>query len=151
MYAIKKGQLIYDAVEKAGGLTKDADKENINMAYVLNENVMLKILPAGKKREEPANNSGTAKGTGAGAEVISSAGSGGNITAPSGEKSHGKININTASAEELKTLPGIGDAKAKDIIDYRTKNGPFKSIEDIMNVPGIKEARFNSLKDKICV
>src|SRR6266567_4747826 len=61
------------------------------------------------------------------------------------------VNINTATKEELDALPGIGPVKAQAIVDYRTKNGPFKSTEDIMKVPGIKEGTFGPLKDKISV
>jgi competence protein ComEA len=61
------------------------------------------------------------------------------------------ININTATKEELDALPGIGPVKAQAIVDYRTKNGPFRTIEDIMKVPGIKEGTFGPLKDKISV
>ena len=62
-----------------------------------------------------------------------------------------KVNINTANKEKLETLPGIGETNAKKIIDYREENGKFKSIEDIKNVSGIGDAKFNSLKDKITV
>ena len=65
--------------------------------------------------------------------------------------SDGKININTASIDELKTLYGIGDAKAASIIEYRDNNGKFKSIEDIKNVTGISETLFNKIKDLITV
>ncbi|MGL4875602.1 MAG: ComEA family DNA-binding protein, partial [Clostridium sp.] len=61
------------------------------------------------------------------------------------------ININTASAEELKTLNGIGDSKAEAIISYREEKGGFKNIEEIQNVSGIGKATFEKLKDKICV
>ena len=60
------------------------------------------------------------------------------------------ININTATKEELMSLPGIGERKADSIIEYR-KNKPFNAIEDIMNISGIKEAAFNKIKDKICI
>lgn len=63
----------------------------------------------------------------------------------------GLLDINTADAAGLMTLPGIGEARAGDIIAYRTQNGGFKTIEEIMNVPGIKEAAFNKIKDKIKV
>lgn len=62
-----------------------------------------------------------------------------------------KINLNSASADELKTLPGIGDAKASDILSYRSESGPFQSAEDLMNVPGIKEGMYNKIKDKVTV
>ena len=62
-----------------------------------------------------------------------------------------KVNINTANKEKLETLPGIGETTAQKIIDYREENGKFKSIEDIKNVGGIGDAKFNSLKDKITI
>ena len=62
-----------------------------------------------------------------------------------------KVNINTANKEKLETLPGIGETTAQKIIDYREANGKFNSIEDIKNVSGIGDAKFNSLKDKITV
>jgi len=61
------------------------------------------------------------------------------------------VNINTATKEELEALPGIGPVKAQAIVDYRAKNGRFKTPEDIMKVPGIKEGTFGPLKDKISV
>ncbi len=61
------------------------------------------------------------------------------------------ININTASREELMTLPGIGDAKADSIISYRNENGRFNSIEDIMKISGIKEGAFEKIKSYITV
>ena len=63
----------------------------------------------------------------------------------------GKIDLNTATAEELKTLDGIGDAKANAIVEYRSEYGPFTSIEEVKNVKGIGDGIFESIKDKICV
>lgn len=63
----------------------------------------------------------------------------------------GKINLNTATKEELMTLPGVGEAKAASIIQYRTENGGFKSIEDIMQISGIKEGLFEKIKELIKV
>ena len=60
------------------------------------------------------------------------------------------VNINTASADDLKTLPGIGDVTAQAIVDYRKKN-PFKTVEDIKNVTGIGDSKYNRIKDYICV
>ncbi|MEJ5256863.1 MAG: ComEA family DNA-binding protein [Fervidobacterium sp.] len=70
-------------------------------------------------------------------------------TPPSINKTEQKININTAGIEELQKLPGIGPAKAQEIINYRTKNGPFRSIDEIMNVKGIGEKTFEKMKDMI--
>ena len=69
--------------------------------------------------------------------------------AASRPQSSGKININTADLQTLMTLPGIGETYAQRIIDYRTANGPFEKIEDIMNVTGIGEKRYNAIKDSI--
>ena len=62
-----------------------------------------------------------------------------------------KVNINTASVEELMQLPGIGEAKAKMILDYRTQNGAFQKVEDIMKISGIKEGVYNKIKENITV
>lgn len=61
------------------------------------------------------------------------------------------ININTATQSELEAIPGVGASTAQKIIDFRNKNGRFKKIEDIMNISGIGEAKFNNIKDYICV
>ena len=69
----------------------------------------------------------------------------------SSEQSGGKINLNTASKEQLMTLSGVGESKADAIIKYREANGGFKAVEDIMNIEGIKEGVFNKIKDDICI
>ncbi|WP_346904082.1 ComEA family DNA-binding protein, partial [Faecalicatena contorta] len=66
-----------------------------------------------------------------------------------GTDNQGKININTAAKEELKTLPGIGDAKADSIISYREANGGFQTVEELKQVEGIKEGVFNKIKDRV--
>ncbi len=179
---IQKGQMIHDAIREAGGLTEEADADNINMVYELSENVMLYI----KSREEPEQKAAdksvqkttektaqkatqktadsivqkiqTVKGTDAVVVVKSGesaviVGEGGNGSGD-GDNENGKIkpvNINTATVDELDTLPGVGAATAKDIIAFREKNEGFKKIEDIMRVPRIKQARFDSIKDYITV
>jgi len=142
---LRKGQMICDAVREAGGLTEDADIENINMVFSLNENVMLYIK---SKKEGGAVGEGAviSSDSGSAAEVI-----GGSDDAVDGRHSIRLVNINTAGVDELDTLPGIGEAKAKDIIAYREKYGGFSRIEDIMKVPGIKENRFESIRDYITV
>lgn len=145
-----KGQLIDDALRLAGGATKEADLGSINLVYKLEENTMLYI----KSRKEiqsvsqSANDAGEA---GKGIKIIKD--SGGAVVNENRQASisGGKININKASIDELDTLPGIGQATAQDIISYRENNGPFKTIQDIMKVPRIKETRFEKIKDFITI
>jgi competence protein ComEA len=135
---LKKGQIIEDAINAAGGPSEDADMENINLVYELNSNVMIKIC---SKYESESGESENAAG---GAVIIRDTG---NVVKNS--NSDGKININTASLEELMKIPGIGEATARDIILYRETSGRFYSIEDIMKVKGIKKAKFSAIKDMI--
>lgn len=115
------GSRLIDAIEKLGGLTENADTDSVNLASVLEDEDKIHIYT----REETAE-------TGA----VSASGT-------------GKVNINTASLEDLKTLPGIGDAIGKSIIDYREKNGAFKSLEDLKEVDRIGDKVFDKLKDSI--
>jgi competence protein ComEA len=152
---LEKGKVIDDAIKAAGGTAKDADLENINLVYKLEENVMLKILPkktvkaAGGVKSPAVGSTGQA---GSGAAVVKDSGTAAVISNSSQEsKAAAKVNINTAAVEQLDTLPYIGVETAKDIIAYREKNGPFKTINDIMKVTGIKESRFTRIKDLITV
>ncbi|KNY26962.1 helix-hairpin-helix domain-containing protein [Pseudobacteroides cellulosolvens] len=167
---LKKGQLIFDAVNAAGGLTDNADK-NINMVYALNENVWLNIKskneantgienkpsngPANGKSSQPSINKASGNGetnneAGKAVKIIKD--SGGVLASEKGQGTSTKININTASADEMDAaLPGIGPAIAADIVEYRNKHGKFKTIEDLLNVPGIGESKFNRLKGVVAV
>lgn len=147
---IEKGQLIDDAVKLAGGFSKDADPDFINLVYKLDENLMLYI----KSKKEMQQNSQSTVGAGeAGKGVKLIKDSGGVVVneTQSTNALNGKVNINKATASELDTLPGIGEATARDIISYRENNGLFKTIQDIMKVPRIKVSRFASIKDFITV
>jgi len=147
---LRKGDLINDAILAAGGAEDDADLENINLVYKLTDNVMLKI----RSRDEVKEDYGNGSEAGTGASIVTGTGNGAVVSSNEGKSNNSngsKININTASIDELDTLPGIGKATAKDIVDYREKNGNFKDIRDIMKVPGIKEGRFNNIKDLITV
>lgn len=159
---IEKGQMIYDAIVLAGGLTEEADSGNINMVYKLNENVMLCIKSRKEAEEEAKQGSSkeTEPSAGSHAVIIRESGDSAVIIGD-GDDDNGAgtqednntklININTATAEELDTLPGVGEATARDIIAFREKNEGFKRIEDIMRVPRIKQNRFDSIKDYITV
>lgn len=128
VYYLKKDSRITDLINICGGLTEEADVSKINPAQKLNDSDKI-IIP---KKEENLNT-----------ESIED-------TNESDINVQEKININTATKDELTSLNGIGEAMANKIINYRNKN-KFKEIEDIMNVPGIGEAKFNNIKDYICV
>jgi len=163
---IFKGQIIDDAIKAAGGPTDKADLENINLAYVLQKNVMLKVLPKNKTNpditsQSKIENGGISEGTPIQSKSPNMAFSGIEISsdskgavleeAPNKDKSNDKININTATQAELETLPGVGTSTASKIISFRQKSGDFKKIEDIMNVTGIGENKFSDMKEFICV
>lgn len=128
VYYLKKDSRITDLINICGGITEEADVSKINPAQKLNDSDKI-IIP---KKEENLNT-----------ESIED-------TNESDINVQEKININTAAKDELTSLNGIGEATANKIINYRNKN-KFKEIEDIMNVPGIGEAKFNNIKDYICV
>lgn len=129
------GSRIADAIQYSGGLTANADIANVNLAYQLSD---------GQKVYIPSINDV------AEIDTIQDA-AGENIIKSDGTKNSNTININTATQSELETLSGIGSSTASKIIDYRNKNGKFKTIQDLMNVSGIGEAKFNSIKDYISI
>lgn len=130
---LKEGSRIEDAIEAAGGLTENADITNVNLAYVLDDGIKIKIPSVTDEDIED--------------EVISE-----NIVEENNETSKGNIvNINKATESELQELPGIGSSLASKIIEYRNQNGKFNNIEDIKNVNGIGESKYSSIKDLIKV
>ena len=138
VYEITQGSRVYEAVMAAGGYRDDADEDYVNQALVLNDSDKLVIPTLADTEAMVIPSDGKVKEFGIGSGVP-------------GSESSGKVNINTAGVEELCTLSGIGEARAKVIISYRDSNGPFGSIEDIMNVSGIKQASFDRIKNDICV
>lgn len=129
------GSRISDAISVAGGITALADTSKINLAFVLKDGQ--KIYVPSVYDEEIV--------------VYVTDDAGKDVVVPDVSGLTSLVNINSATASELETLPGIGTSTAQKIINYRETNGKFKSIEDIMNVSGIGESKFNSIKDLICV
>ena len=140
---LEQGSRVIDAVNKAGGFTQNADTQKVNLAYELTDGVKV-YIPS--KNEELENTITTQK----------------YITEDSGEnvimeesdmKKTGDslVNINEATQTELETLPGIGPSTALKIIAYRQENGNFSSIEDIKNVSGIGDSKFENIRELICV
>ena len=138
---LKDGARIYDAIEMAGGSTDDADLSKINLAYVLEDGQKVYIPKIGEINQDNAEEEYITFEYGNNKNIIQDYNKGGNE----------KVNINTANQTELETLPGIGTATAEKIIDYRNKNGKFSSIEDIQNVKGIGNAKYENIKESICV
>lgn len=136
---LKEGQRIIDAIEEAGGVTEFADLSKVNLAFVLSD---------GQKVEIPNVNDNVEN------FMYVTDNSGDNIIVDNGNKLNeggDKVNINTASQTELETLTGIGPSTALKIIEYREENGKFKKIEDLKNVSGIGEAKYEAIKDNIVV
>ena len=135
---LPEGSRIIDAITAAGGKTEDADLSKVNLAYILDDGVQLYIPRYNEKLEKEIVQ--TEPGVGIIQEGI-------NTTS----KKDSKVNINTANKEKLATLPGIGEGTAEKIIEYRSKTGKFKAIDEIKKIPGIGESKFKSLKDKITI
>jgi competence protein ComEA len=133
VYLLAPGSIVKDAIEAAGGASDDADLVGINLAQELGDQQQLYVPSQGETAPPPPITGGEVK------------------PSPGPKALDGKININTATVEELDTLPGIGPAFAQRIIEYRESNGPFKSIEDIILVSGIGDATFAKIKDLITI
>lgn len=135
VYEVSKGARIFEAVDLAGGFTKDADKNVINQAASVEDGQQIYIPSKDEViKEESGKASGRIPGTGQPGDNAGNS---------------GKVNINTATKEELCSLPGIGQAKADSIIDYRTNHGRFQNIEELKQIDGIKDGVYNKIKDKI--
>ncbi|MGT2772433.1 helix-hairpin-helix domain-containing protein [Streptococcus marimammalium] len=123
VYQMPSGSRINDLINKAGGFLETADKKSINLAEKLIDEQVVYVASQG--------------------ENISV------ITPETKSKENGKVNLNTASLEELKSLSGIGQKRAQDILDYREANGTFSSLDDLKNVSGIGEKMINQLKEVV--
>jgi len=126
VYTLNENSIIKELIEAAGGLTENADLSNINRAKKLQNHELVYIANKTDINKNSESNTSISQG-----------------------KSNNIVNINSATLEELKTLNGIGDSKAKSIIEYREQNGGFKSIEDIKNVTGIGDKMFETIKEQI--
>lgn len=128
---LEYGSRISNAIEKAGGITEEANLKNVNLAYELEDGQKIYIPNVDDSESEIIDNGETG--------IVEN------------EDTNDVININKATEEQLKNLDGIGENLSKSIIEYRDKNGKFTNIEDIMEVPGIGENKFNNIKENIKV
>lgn len=131
VYEVDSQTRLFQVIEMAGGLTENADVDSLNRAEIVYDGQKIIVGTLGEPSAAASESSGS-----------QSAQSG--IT-------NGKVNLNLAGSATLQTIPGIGPSKAGRIIDYRNTNGRFRKIEDIMNITGIGEKTFESIKDYITV
>ena len=161
VYELPAGSRVFEAVQEAGGFAADADESYVNQAQRLSDGAKL-VIPTVEQVEEAAGDSRTEAGRigiveQAGVQEagygVSAAGTGDSDvrTDPVSVSADGRININTAPEAQLCEIPGIGATRAAAIAAYRQEHGGFSSIEEIMNVSGIKEGTYAKIKDRITV
>ena len=129
IYDLPVGSRVHDAVQKAGGLTDEADSKSLNLAQKISDEALVYVPTKGEEAASQQAASGTTPST-------------------SKEK---KINLNKASLEELKQVKGLGGKRAQDIIDHREANGKFKSVDELKKVSGIGAKTIEKLKDYVTV
>lgn len=129
IYDLPVGSRVNDAVQKAGGLTEQADSKSLNLAQKVSDEALVYVPTKGEESASQQAGSGTASST-------------------SKEK---KVNLNKASLEELKQVKGLGGKRAQDIIDHRESNGKFKSVDELKKVSGIGAKTIEKLKDYVAV
>lgn len=142
VYEMRDGDRIIDAVKKAGGFTEAADENQVDQAQRVKDEMRVEI-PARPPTPVPTN---TAQ---PGQESAASPTQGQPQAAPTATPADSRINVNTASAAQLDTLPGIGEVLSQRIVDYRTKNGFFHSLDDLRKVQGISASEIEKIKDLI--
>jgi len=134
IYVLKPGSRLYEAIAMADGFSAEADPSYHNLARSISDGERIYIVSSEETKELTAQQ-----------QVLGEQG------ADKSPKESGLINLNTATAEQLTELPGIGEAKAAGILEYRARIGQFTAIEEIKNVSGIGEAMYEKIKDKITV
>ena len=155
---VKEGSRIEDIIEAAGGLTENADITDVNLAFVVEDGMKIRI-PSNDDEDSKKNNSGEEVDEKEKNQIESKnneyitqdSGKGVIVFSESNGSSSSIVNINTASQTELEELPGIGPSISSRIIEYRNQKGNFKKIEDIKNVTGIGDSKFEKIKDLIKV
>lgn len=135
VYRLQDGSRVSQAIDAAGGLTAEADVTGLNRASKVTDGQKIYVPTVGEQQ----------------AALAAGGAEGGTAAASGTGASSGLVNINTASAAELQTLSGIGPSMAQSIIDERTQNGAFASVDDLMRVSGIGEKKLAKIKDCICV
>lgn len=140
VYELAEHARVFEAIEAAGGFLEEADTQWLNQALVLKDGEKIQVYTR-EETEELKSQGISAQNAEVQQESLFSG----------GEKSSGKVNLNTATAEGLQEIPGIGEARAKAILEYRQQIGGFQNIEEIQQVPGIKGKIYEKIVDYICV
>ncbi|QHT47221.1 ComEA family DNA-binding protein [Bacillus sp. SB49] len=122
VYVVRPGMRVDDVIREAGGMTEFADPLQVNLAQILQDEMVVLVPSAAEEAAVPG---------------------------PSASAVGEKLAVNQATAAEMETLPGIGPSKAEAIIQYREENGPFASVDDLVNVPGIGEKTLENMRDSI--
>ena len=153
IYKVDKNTRVIDVINMAGGLTEQADTSVINLSKKITDEMVIIVYSKYEvenfletKKEEEKKQELCKDG-----EIVNGACISKTETKNETKTISGKLNINTATVEELQMLPGIGESKAKNIIEYRNTNGNFTSIEDILEVPGIGNSIYDQIKNVITV
>ncbi|MGH0428777.1 competence protein ComE [Bacillus mycoides] len=123
VYEMKEGDRVKEAIEKAGGLLPDADMKKVNLAQMVQDQMLLYVPNKNEPVQEGAASS----------------------------KGEGKVQINTASKEQLEKITGIGSRKAESILKYREEHGPFQKIDDLLEIDGIGTKSLEKIKDQIII
>lgn len=150
VYRLKNGARLEDLIEKAGGLTKDAQLKAINRSQLLKDQDKIYIPGKGDKAEA-AQTANSAAASAPASSPSASASSSSVSSSTSGAASSDLINLNTATASDLQKLNGIGEKKAEQIIAYRQEKGSFKSIDELKEVSGIGDKTFAAIKDQLTI
>ena len=129
IYDLPVGSRVHDAVQKAGGLTEEADSKSLNLAQKVSDEALVYVSSKGEEAASQQTGSGT----------------------PPSTSKDKKVNLNKASLEELKQVKGLGGKRAQDIIDHRETNGKFKSVDELKKVSGIGAKTIEKLKDYVTV
>ncbi|CDR80923.1 ComEA family DNA-binding protein [Lactobacillus delbrueckii subsp. lactis] len=150
VYRLKNGARLEDLIEKAGGLTKDAQLQAINRSQLLKDQDKIYIPGKGDKMEA-AQTANSAAASAPASSTSASASASSVSSSTSGAASGDLINLNTATASDLQKLNGIGEKKAEQIIAYRQEKGSFKSIDELKEVSGIGDKTFAAIKDQLTI
>ncbi|MGE7272935.1 helix-hairpin-helix domain-containing protein [Brevibacillus panacihumi] len=148
LYELKAGMRVADAISLAGGSLPDADLDQINLAQPLTDGAAV-VIPS--KTAQSEDQSPPVRPLPGMLPPLSADATGVTGTGSTSSQADSRVNLNTATAEELMTLPGIGQAKAQAIIAYRTEKKPFRTPEDLKNISGIGDKMYERLKDRIRV